>query len=343
MKKMIAILLSTALALLTLGCTAAQAPTATSEPAAQTTATAESSAAPETAQASDASYHIGIVQIVTHAALDAAREGFKQALADAGLDVVYDEQNAQNDQSTLNTIGNQFVSEKEDLILAIATPSAQSMAAITTTIPILGTAITDYASAKLVDSDAVPGGNVSGTSDMNPIADQIALINELFPDAETIGCIYNGGEDNSVLQAGIAKTEIEKLGKTYTEITVTSTNDVQQAMQTLVGKCQAIYIPTDNTLASAMAIVGEVANAAKIPVFCGESNMVAAGGLATLGINYHDLGYQTGLMAVEILVNGATPATMPVQYATGFDAYINGETAAAIGYTVPEKYADAVQ
>jgi putative ABC transport system substrate-binding protein len=156
---------------------------------------------------------IGIVQIVEHAALDAARDGFIQALADNGFiegeNVTYDIQNAQGDQSTLSTIGDRFVSEDVDMILAIATSSAQTMASKTTTIPILGTAITDYEVAKLVDTNEVPGGNVSGTSDMNPIADQIALIFELFPDTETVGCIYNGGEDNSVLQAQIAKETVE--------------------------------------------------------------------------------------------------------------------------------------
>ncbi|MDO4571737.1 MAG: ABC transporter substrate-binding protein [Clostridia bacterium] len=322
MKNIIALLLA-ALLLCAAGCTAA--------PAAPAADAAEG----------ETSYSIGIVQVVEHAALDAAREGFKQALADAGLNVVYNEQNAQNDQSTLATIGNQFVSEDVDLILAIATASAQSMAGITSTIPILGTAITDYEAAKLVDSNEAPGGNVSGTSDMNPIAEQIALLLELFPETATVGCIYNSGEDNSVLQAAIAREEIEALGKAYTEITVSSTNDVQQAMQTLVTRCDAIYIPTDNTLASAMAIVGDVAGSAGIPVICGESNMVAAGGLATLGINYYDLGYQTGLMAVRVLREGADVAGMPIEFASGFDAAFNEEMAATIGFSIPEKYASA--
>ena len=343
MKKTIAILLSILMLLAAATGCAKTAPAAeATEAPTEAAATAAPTAAPEEAT----TYNIGIVQIIEHAALDAAREGFIQALADNGLvegeNVTYDVQNAQGDQSTLSTIGDRFVSANVDMILAIATPSAQTMASKTTTIPILGTAVTDYEVAKLVNSNEVPGGNVSGTSDMNPIADQIALIFELYPDAATIGCIYNSGEDNSVLQAGIAKAAIEAAGKSYVEVTVTSTNDVQQAMQSLVTQCDAIYIPTDNTVASAMPIVSEVANTAMIPVICGESNMVAAGGLATLGINYYDLGYQTGLMALKVLLEGADVSTMPIEFATGFDAAFNAETAAAIGLTIPEKYQSAI-
>ena len=326
------------------GCKAA-APATQAAPAAEAAPATETAPATEAAPA-EQSFTVGLVQLVEHAALDAAREGFVKALADNGLtegaNLTIDIQNAQGDQSTLSTIGDQFLSENCDLICAIATPAAQAMAGKTTEIPILATAVTDFEVAKLVESNEVPGGNVSGTSDMNPIADQIALLFELFPDVQTVGCIFNSGEDNSVLQAGMAKAEVEKLGKAFTEITVTSTNDVQQAVQTLVTKCDAIYIPTDNTIASAMPIVADAANGAKIPTVCGESNMVVAGGLATLGVNYFDLGYQTGEQAVRILLEGAEIKTMPVEFATGFDAAINGDTAKAIGFTVPEKYADAI-
>lgn len=288
----------------------------------------------------DAKLTIGICQLVEHGALDNAREGFIQALADNGYvdgeNIVLDVQNAQNDQSNLSTIGDRFVSENCDLILAIATGSAQAMAGKTTNIPILATAVTDYETANLVNSNAAPGGNVSGTTDMNPITEQIDLVVKLVPEAKTIGCIYNGGEANSVLQAELAKAAIEAKGLTYTEITVTSTNDVQQAVSTLAGQCDAIYIPTDNTLASSMPVVYGVTAETKTPVICGESSMVLAGGLATLGINYYNLGYQTGLMAVRILKDSAVVSDMPVESQTDFDYVINGQIASEIGLAIPE-------
>jgi len=229
------------------------------------------------------------------------------------------------------------------LVLAIATPAAQTMAGKTTEIPILATAVTDYEVAKLVDSNTAPGGNVSGTTDMNPIKEQIDLLVKLAPEAKTIGCIYNGGEDNSVLQASIAKEAVEALGLAYTEVTVTSTNDVQQAMQTLVGKCEAIYIPTDNTLASSMPIVEGVAVEAGIPVVPGESGMTMAGGLASLAINYYNLGYQTGLMALRVLVDGEDISTMPIESLTEFDYIVNGANAEALGITVPEDLQQYIQ
>lgn len=287
------------------------------------------------------SIHVGILQLTSHAALDAASEGFIKALADNGFvdgqnGFSIDFQNAQNDQSNLSTISDRFVSANCDLVLCVGTPAVQAMAGKTTEIPILGTAVTDFESANLVDSNELPGGNVSGTTDMNPIKEQIELLTQLAPDTKTIGCIYNGGEDNSILQANIAKSEIESLGLEYIEVTVTSTNDVQQAMQNLVGRCDAIYIPTDNTVASAMPIVSDVANGAKIPVICGESNMVAAGGLATLGINYYNLGYQTGKMAVRILVDGADISTMPIESLENMDYAINAEVVDLLGITIPE-------
>lgn len=292
-------------------------------------------------------FTIGVIQLTSHAALDAAGEGFLAALADNGYidgeNITIDYQNAQNDQSNLSTISDRFVSANVDLVLAIATSAAQAIAGKTTTIPILATAVTDFVSAKLVDSNEVPGGNVSGTTDMNPIKEQIQLLIQLAPDCKTVGCIYNGGEDNSVLQAGIAKEAIEAAGLGFTEVTVTSTNDVQQAMQSLVGQCDAIYVPTDNTVASAMPIVADVANAALIPVICGESNMVDAGGLATLGVNYYNLGYQTGLMALRILADGEDISTMPVESQTDFDYVVNGEVAKLIGIAIPEELKQYIQ
>ncbi|NLN05647.1 MAG: ABC transporter substrate-binding protein [Clostridiaceae bacterium] len=283
---------------------------------------------------------IGIIQFMDHIALDAAREGFIEALKDNGYiegeNIVIDYQNAQGDQSNLGSISDQFVNNNVDLILAIATPAAQTIAGKTKEIPILATAVTDFESARLVESNEKPGGNVSGTTDMNPIKEQIDLLVKLVPDAKKVGVLYTSSEDNSIIQAKIAKEVIENLGLTYVEVTVTNTNDVQQATQQIVDMCDAIYIPTDNTFASAMPVVYGVTKESKTPVICGESGMVKQGGLATLGINYRDLGYQTGLMAVKILKGEAKPQNMPIEASTKFDFYINGDVAEEIGLEIPE-------
>lgn len=284
--------------------------------------------------------NVGIVQYVEHVALDSARQGFIDALADNGYvdgdNIAIDLQNAQADQSNLSTISDRFVSNNVDLVLAIATPATQAIAGKTTDIPILGTAVTDYVAARLVDSNDAPGGNVSGTTDMNPIKEQIDLLVKLVPDAKTVGVLYTSSEDNSILQAGIAKEAIEKLGLKYVEVTVTNSNDVQQATQSIVDQCDAIYIPTDNVFASAMPVVHGVTSQSKTPVICGESGMVDSGGLATLGINYYDLGYQTGLMGIKILKGEAEPASMPIEASTKFDFAINGTVAEEIGITIPD-------
>ncbi|NMC55858.1 MAG: ABC transporter substrate-binding protein [Eubacteriaceae bacterium] len=285
-------------------------------------------------------YNIGIIQYMEHSALDAAREGFIQALADNGYvdgkNIKIDLQNAQGNQSNLSTISDRFVSNKVDLVLAIATPAAQSVAGKTKDIPILGTAITDYEAAKLVNSKTAPGGNVSGTTDMNPIKEQIDLLVKLVPNAKTVGVLYTSSEDNSILQAKIAKQCIENLGLKYVEVTVTNSNDVQQATESIVQKCDAIYIPTDNVFASAMPIVHQVTKVSKTPVICGEAGMVTNGGLATLGINYKNLGYQTGLMAVKILKGEADIKSMPIESSTNFDFAINGTVADEMGITIPD-------
>lgn len=289
---------------------------------------------------------IGIIQYVEHVALDSARDGFIDALDDNGYvdgeNITIDLQNAQADQSNLSTISDRFVADKVDLVLAIATPAAQSIAGKTKDIPILGTAITDYEAAKLVDSNEAPGGNVSGTTDMNPIREQIELLVKLVPDAQTIGVIYTSSEDNSIVQAEIAKEVIEEMGLTYTEVTITNSNDVQQAAQSIVEDCDALYLPTDNILASSMPVIAGVTIESKTPVICGESGMVIGGGLATLGINYYDLGYQTGLMAVKILKGEADIATMPIESATDFDYAINGDIAEQIGLEIPADLAEYI-
>ena len=289
---------------------------------------------------------IGVVQFVQHEALDRANQGFVDALKDNGFvdgeNIRLDQQNANADSSTLATIADSFIAQKVDLALAIATPAAQMMMGKTETIPILGTAITDYVEAKLAKSNEEPGYNVSGTTDMNPIVQQIELLKILVPDAKTVGLLYTGSEDNSVLQARVAAAAIEALGMKWVEVKVNNSNDVQQAAQSLADQCDVLYVPTDNVAASAMPIIAEVMTEKKIPIICGESGMVRAGGTATLGINYYNLGYQTGLMAIEVL-GGADVSTMPIQAQTEFDYAFNMEAAAAIGLEIPQELLDQVK
>jgi len=302
--------------------------------------TKESDVASTVSSDSSKKYSIGIIQYVDHVALNSAREGFIDALKDNGYvdgeNIAIDYQNAQGDQSNLSTISDRFIANKVDLVLAIATSAAQAIAGKTTEIPILGTAITDYEAAKLVNSNEEPGGNVTGTTDMNPVKEQIDLLVKLVPDAKTVGVLYTSNEDNSIVQAKLAKEAVENLGLNYVEVTVSNSNEVQQATQDIVEKCDAIYIPTDNIFASSMPLVHGVTSVSKTPVICGESGMVSNGGLATLGINYYDLGYQTGLMAIKILKGEAKPATMPIESATKFDYAINGAVADEIGIEIPE-------
>ena len=328
MKKLLAILLAVILCVVMAGCA--------KQPAAEPTQAPTAEPAPADLP------KVGVIQLVTHVALDAARDGFVQALKDNGYvdgeTVVLDLQNGQADSSNLATIADQFVSNDMDLVLAIGTGAAQTMAGKTESIPILGTAITDYEVAKLVKSNEEPGYNVSGTSDMNPVSDQIALALEIVPTAEVVGVIYTSSEDNSILQAQMAKEAIEAAGKTYVEVTVTNSNDVQQGMQELCGKCDVIYIPTDNVLASSMPIVYGVAVDAGKVIVPGESGMCMAGGTCTLGIDYYKLGYQTGVMAVEVLKNGADVSTMPIEMATGFDYCFNATMCKELGIEIPEAY-----
>lgn len=288
----------------------------------------------------DGKKEIGIIKMMDHVALNQSEEGFVAALKDKGFvdgkNITLTYQNGQGDINNLPTIADKFVGDKVDLIFAIATPSAQAAAGKTTTIPIIGTAITDFTSAGLVESDEVPNTNVSGTNDMNPIAAQIDLMFQLCPDVKTVGFVYNSSEDNSTLQINIVKEILDAKGITYVERTVSSTNDVQQAVTSIVTECDAIYLPTDNTLATSMATVNEVTVAAKIPVICGETGMVASGGFATLGINYYDLGYQAGVMAVKVL-NGEDISKMPVETSTDYVYSINKDVAEALGIAIPEE------
>lgn len=280
---------------------------------------------------------IGVIQLVEHSALDANYKGFVDGLAEAGYvdgdNIKIDYQNAQGEQANCVTIAQKFVNGKDDLIFAIATPAAQAVANLTKKIPIVISSVTDPESAKLVKSNKNPGTNVTGTSDLTPCAAQMELITKLFPNAKTVGMIYCSSEQNSMFQVKLAEEACDKLGLKYVEATVSNSNEIQQVTQSLCQKVDVIYSPTDNMIAAGMPLVAKIAIENKKPVICGEEGMVTAGGLATYGINYYELGKQSAKMAVEIL-NGKKPATMPIQYLDVCDFVVNEETAKAIGVTI---------
>jgi len=292
---------------------------------------------------SEETVELGIIQLVEHPSLDASRQGFLDALKENGyiegenLNVDYN--NAQLDQSAMQTISNKFVTDQKDLILAIATPAAQTIAAATKDIPILITAVTDPVDAKLVESMEQPGTNVTGTTDMTPVGKQLELLLQMAPDTKNVGVIFNAGEDNSQVQVNIARQEAGRLGLNLVEAPVTKTSEVFQAASSLVGRVDAIYVPTDNTVVQTLESVIQVAEDNDLPLIVGEGDSVRRGGLATVGIDYYKLGWQTGLMAVEI-IKGADPAQMAVQDQEQVDLIINLGAAERMGVEVPQELID---
>lgn len=287
-------------------------------------------------------FKIGVNQLARHDALDKCYQGFVDALKDDGYiegeNIEIDYQIAQNDQSTANTIATKLVNEGSDLILAIATTAAQAVVNATKDIPVLVTAVTDPAGSGLVESNEKPGGNVSGTSDLTPVRKQIELITRILPDAKKIAVLYCSSEPNSKVQVEMAREAAEEFNLEVMEATVSNTNEIEQVVQSLVGKVDAIYAPTDNTIATGMPTVAMVANSNGLPVFCGEENMVNNGGLATYGINYYKLGWLTGKQAVRIIRDGADTATMPIEYLSE-DEYtlkFNEDVAKQLGIEIPE-------
>ena len=287
------------------------------------------------------SYKVAVTQIVTHASLDASIEGFKAALEDTDLDVTFDDQNANNDQTVVASIAGSIASDDYDLVLGVGTPMAQGLAQSIADIPILFTAVTDPEGAGLVDSLDAPGGNITGTSDANPVEEQIELIKEIDPEVKTIGVIYNSGEPNSKVQVDWVKDAAAELDIEVKEATVSNTSEVQQAANSL--SVDAIYVPTDNTVISALDSVLQVGESKKIPVYPAEGDSVAKGGLATYGISYYDLGYQTGEMAIRILVDGEDPATMPVETQQDLLVYLNLGAAERMGVTLPQEVIDRAE
>lgn len=294
----------------------------------------------EAASPDEKMVQVGIVQLVEHGALDAANRGFIDGLASKGFkeneNVKFDQQNAQADQSNLQNIGQRFINNKVDLICAIATPAAQTVANMTKDIPIVATAVTDYEEAKLVVSSQEPKGNVTGTTDMNPVDQQVDLMLAIAPDTKTIGVVYCSSEVNSQMQVRMMKTYAESKGIEVIETTVSTVNDIQQAVQSLIGKVQVIYAPTDNVIASAIPTLISVTDPAKIPVICGEANMVKAGALATIGVDYYKLGFQTGEMAADILSGKAKPEMMPIQSLKEMQVTVNEAAAEKLGVKIPE-------
>ena len=336
MKKVISLLLAGMIAVSAAACSATS-----------TTSAAGSGAASQAASAAEQKkFKIGIVQLVEHPALDAAYKGFVDGLKEAGYvdgqNITLSYENAQGEQANCQTIASKLVNDKSDLILAIATPAAQAVANATKDIPILVTAVTDPADAKLVASNTAPGGNVSGTSDLTPVDEQMKLLKQILPNAKKVAMLYCSSEANSKFQVEIAKKSAASLGLETVDATVSNSNEIQQVVQSLVGKVNAIYAPTDNMIASGMATVSMVAQSAKLPIIVGESGMLTNGGLATYGINYYDLGLITAKQAVKILKDGAKPATMPIEYSKNCDLSLNKEVAAKIGITFPQELLDKV-
>ncbi|CCY74180.1 ABC transporter substrate-binding protein [Brachyspira aalborgi] len=283
---------------------------------------------------------IGVLQLIEHNALDSAYKGFVDGLKEAGYEdgknIIIDYQNAQGEQANCITIGQKFINDKSDLILAIATPAAQAIANMTKDIPILITAVTDPADSKLVADNNAPGGNVTGTSDLTPVEAQIELLKEMIPNVKTVGLLYCSSEQNSVFQINIAKKKLDAMGIKYIDIAISNLNEIQQVIQNVIGKVEAIYTPTDNMIANGMATVALMTEPAKLPVICGEGGMTMLGGTATYGINYYELGKLTSTQAVSILKGDKKTAEMPIEYLQKFDLVVNTNMIESIGLTIPE-------
>ncbi len=282
---------------------------------------------------------VAVTAIVEHPALDAARDGIKEALAEAGykdgenLKFVYE--SAQGNPGTAAQIARQFVGDAPTVIVPISTPSAQAVVAATRDIPVVFTAVSDPLGAQLVKDMEKPGGNVTGLSDMSPVADHVALIKEITPNAKSIGFIYNSAEANSVSTLAALKAEAEKAGLTVVESVATKSAEVQGATRALVGRADVIYIPTDNTIVSAFEAAVGVAEEAKIPLYAGDTDSVSRGALAALGFNYFDVGKQTGEVVARVL-KGEKPGDIAVRVAAGTDLVINKAAAAKMGVAFPE-------
>lgn len=328
-KKLLSTLMVTAMVLGLVGCGNASS-----------TQTASGSTSSTEAGTDGKVYHIGVCQLVEHEALDAATQGFQDALKDklGENNVVFDVQNAQGEETNCATICTGFVSDNVDLILANATASLQAASAATNSIPIVGTSITDYATALNADDwNGTSGTNITGTSDLAPLDQQEAMIKELVPDVTQVGIVYCSAEANSVFQANQIEAALEKDGIAYKEYSAADSNEIQSVVTKAVSECDCLYVPTDNTMAANVDIIKNVTVPAGIPVIAGEEG-ICQGALATLSISYYDIGQAAGEMAYEILVNGKDPGTMEIEYASATTKEYNADVADALGITIPDDY-----
>lgn len=347
MKKVLALLLTVALAGSLAACgnsntqDAAQSTETTQEAAEDaSTETTDTEASTEAAGTDDTTYVVGICQLVQHDALDAATQGFMDALTEAlGDKVTFDMQNAQGDSNTCSTIVNSFVSNNVDLILANATPALQAAAAGTNEIPILGTSVTEYGVALEIDNfDGTVGGNISGTSDLAPLDGQADMLQELFPDAKTVGLLYCSAEANSQYQVDTIKAFLEDKGYSCDYYAFSDSNDLSAVVTNAADTVDVIYVPTDNTAASNTEIISNICIPAGVPVVAGEEGICAGCGVATLSISYYDIGVATGRMAAKILAEGADISTMPIEYAPTFTKKYQAANCEALNITVPDGY-----
>lgn len=351
-KKALSLILAGAMALSMSACggsggetTAASTEKATSAPTEESgKEEAKEESKEESTQAQEASeggsYTVGICQLVQHAALDAATQGFKDALTEElGDAVTFDEQNAQGDSNTCSTIINSFVSSDVDLILANATPALQAAQAGTNEIPILGTSVTEYGVALGIDGfDGTVGGNISGTSDLAPLDEQAAMLHELFPDAKNVGLLYCSAEANSQYQVDTVKAALEELGYTCEYYAFSDSNDLSSIATKAASENDVLYVPTDNTAAANAELVNNICQPAGVPVVAGEEGICAGCGVATLSISYYDLGVATGKMAAKVLKGEANISEMPIEYAPQFTKKYNKSLCEALGVTVPDGY-----
>lgn len=282
---------------------------------------------------------VAVTAIVEHPSLDAVRDGVRDGLEEAGykvgdnLEFIYE--SAQGNPATAAQIAREFAGSSPDVIVPIATPSAQAAAAATRTIPIVFSAVTDPVAAGLVKSNEVPGANVTGVSDLTPVADHVALIKEIVPDVKAIGFVYNPGEANSVVLLEMFKKAAEAEGLTVVEAMANKTADVQNAARSLVGKVQAMYVPTDNTVVSAFEALVGVADENDLPLISGDTDSVGRGAIAAVGFDYYQVGRQTADVVLRVL-KGENPGEIPVTFASGSDLVVNKKAAEAQGVTLPD-------